>query len=142
MLETPTTGGGPQTAGVKGNTGPDGNKTVNSDLHKSQNEPKSFLMECLLHFRGNRIHKGLDIVCDDRAIVYAPFNVTLNGGVIVYTDPRKKAINNGINLSGESLFTFTSFSLYLLACHLLAVVSYWLACNSHRRIFCDFLKKW
>lgn len=90
-----------------------------------------FLMEYLLHFSGDRTHKGLDIVCNDGAVVYAPFDVTLNGGVIVYTDPKKKAINDGINLSGESPFTFTSFSLLLLACHLLAVVSCWLACNSH-----------
>lgn len=90
-----------------------------------------FLMEYLLHFSGTRTHKGLDIACSDGNVVYAPFDVTLNGPVIVYTDPAKKAINNGINLSGESLFTFTSFSLRLLACHLLAVVSCGLACNSH-----------
>lgn len=66
-------------------------------------------MECLLDFRGDRIHKGLDIVCNDGAVVYAPFDVTLNGGVIVYTDPKKKAINNGINLRGESPFTRLTF---------------------------------
>ncbi|XP_078145321.1 leukocyte cell-derived chemotaxin-2-like [Centroberyx gerrardi] len=53
--------------------------------------------------RGSRLHKGLDIVCSDGATVYAPFDVTLNGKVIVYTDPKKAAINNGINLSGEGL---------------------------------------
>ncbi|XP_042363960.1 leukocyte cell derived chemotaxin 2, tandem duplicate 1 [Plectropomus leopardus] len=53
--------------------------------------------------RGDRVHKGLDIVCQDGSVVYAPFDVTLNGKVIVYTDPKKKAINNGINLSGENL---------------------------------------
>lgn len=79
-----------------------------------------FLMET---FSGDRTHKGLDIACSDGAVVYAPFDVTLNGGVIVYTDPTKKAINNGINLRGESQFTFTSFSLRMLAFHLLAVVS-------------------
>ncbi|XP_031697659.1 leukocyte cell-derived chemotaxin-2-like [Anarrhichthys ocellatus] len=53
--------------------------------------------------RGTREHKGLDIVCSDGSTVYAPFNVTLNGGVIVYTDVKKAAINNGINLRGEGL---------------------------------------
>lgn len=75
-------------------------------------------MEHLLYFSGDRTHKGLDIACNDGAVVYAPFDVTLNGRVIVYTDPKKKAINNGINLSGESPFMFSSFSLRLLACHL------------------------
>nr|XP_046233646.1 leukocyte cell-derived chemotaxin-2-like [Scatophagus argus] len=53
--------------------------------------------------RGNRDHNGLDIVCRDGSVVYAPFDVTLHGNVIVYTDPRKAAINNGINLRGEGL---------------------------------------
>ncbi|KAL3062053.1 hypothetical protein OYC64_010051 [Pagothenia borchgrevinki] len=53
--------------------------------------------------RGARLHKGLDIVCSDGSIVYAPFDVTLNGKVTVYTDPNKAAINSGINLSGEGL---------------------------------------
>ncbi|XP_034050154.1 leukocyte cell-derived chemotaxin-2-like isoform X3 [Thalassophryne amazonica] len=53
--------------------------------------------------RGNRWHKGVDIVCDDGSTVYAPFDVTLNGKVTVYTDPNKAAINNGINLEGEGL---------------------------------------
>lgn len=66
-------------------------------------------MECLLHFRGDRIHKGLDIVCNDGAVVYAPIDVTLNGRVTVYTDPAKKAINNGINLSGKSPFTLLTY---------------------------------
>ncbi|KAJ8015473.1 hypothetical protein DPEC_G00026490 [Dallia pectoralis] len=53
--------------------------------------------------RGGRAHQGLDIVCGDGATVYAPFDVKLNGKVTVYTDPKKAAINNGINLSGEGL---------------------------------------
>ncbi|NP_001290782.1 leukocyte cell-derived chemotaxin 2 precursor [Esox lucius] len=53
--------------------------------------------------RQERTHQGLDIVCNDGATVYAPFNVKLNGKVIVYTDPKKAAINEGINLSGEGL---------------------------------------
>ncbi|XP_028991333.1 leukocyte cell-derived chemotaxin-2-like [Betta splendens] len=53
--------------------------------------------------RGTRVHSGLDIVCSDGSDVYAPFDVTLHGKVIVYTDPAKSAINNGINLRGEGL---------------------------------------
>ncbi|KAM3866913.1 leukocyte cell-derived chemotaxin-2-like [Diretmus argenteus] len=53
--------------------------------------------------RGNRLHKGLDIKCSDGATVLAPFDVTLNGKVIVYNDPKKAAINHGINLRGEGL---------------------------------------
>ncbi|CAF92686.1 unnamed protein product [Tetraodon nigroviridis] len=53
--------------------------------------------------RGGRTHKGLDIMCKDGSAVYAPFDVTLNGRLTVYTDPTKKAINEGINLSGENL---------------------------------------
>ncbi|XP_067103932.1 leukocyte cell derived chemotaxin 2, tandem duplicate 1 [Osmerus mordax] len=53
--------------------------------------------------RGSRVHNGLDVACADGAVVYAPFDVKLNGKVIVYTDPKKAAINNGINLSGEGL---------------------------------------
>nr|CAR94535.1 leukocyte cell-derived chemotaxin 2 [Plecoglossus altivelis] len=53
--------------------------------------------------RGDRDHLGLDVVCQDGAVVYAPFDVKLNGKVVVYTDPKKAAINNGINLSGEGL---------------------------------------
>uniref|UniRef100_A0A3Q4GDP9 Leukocyte cell-derived chemotaxin-2-like n=1 Tax=Neolamprologus brichardi TaxID=32507 RepID=A0A3Q4GDP9_NEOBR len=53
--------------------------------------------------RGTRLHQGLDIKCRDGAAVYAPFDVTLNGRLTVYTDPNKAAINEGINLSGEGL---------------------------------------
>ncbi|KAE8283768.1 Leukocyte cell-derived chemotaxin-2 [Larimichthys crocea] len=53
--------------------------------------------------RQTRVHKGLDIVCTDGSIVYAPFDVTLHGKVIVYEDPTKAAINSGINLRGEGL---------------------------------------
>ncbi|AWP18221.1 Chemotaxin-like protein isoform 2 [Scophthalmus maximus] len=53
--------------------------------------------------RGTRQHQGLDIVCSDGSIVYAPFDVTLEGRVTVYTDPLKAAINSGINLKGEGL---------------------------------------
>ncbi|XP_063338465.1 leukocyte cell-derived chemotaxin-2-like [Pelmatolapia mariae] len=53
--------------------------------------------------RGTRLHQGLDIKCSDGAAVYAPFDVTLNGKLTVYTDPKKAAINEGINLSGQGL---------------------------------------
>lgn len=52
-------------------------------------------------YRGTRPHQGLDIKCSDGDAVYAPFDVTLNGRLTVYTDPNKAAINEGINLSGE-----------------------------------------
>nr|XP_057904816.1 leukocyte cell-derived chemotaxin-2-like [Doryrhamphus excisus] len=53
--------------------------------------------------RGSRQHKGLDIECEDGSVVYAPFDVSLNGKVIVYTDPAKAAINDGINLQTDDL---------------------------------------
>ncbi|XP_039990354.1 leukocyte cell derived chemotaxin 2, tandem duplicate 1 [Xiphias gladius] len=53
--------------------------------------------------RENREHKGLDIVCSDGSIVYAPFDLTLQGKLTVYNDPNKAAINSGINLRGEGL---------------------------------------
>ncbi|XP_077358037.1 leukocyte cell-derived chemotaxin-2-like [Festucalex cinctus] len=53
--------------------------------------------------RGTRTHDGLDIACNDDSEVYAPFDVTLKRGVIVYTDPSKAAINNGIQMEGQGL---------------------------------------
>ncbi|XP_034535116.1 leukocyte cell-derived chemotaxin-2-like [Notolabrus celidotus] len=55
--------------------------------------------------RNGRTHQGLDIVCSDGSVVYAPFDVTLQGSLIVYNDPQqeKAAINKGINLRGEGL---------------------------------------
>uniref|UniRef100_A0A669CJS2 Leukocyte cell derived chemotaxin 2 n=1 Tax=Oreochromis niloticus TaxID=8128 RepID=A0A669CJS2_ORENI len=62
---------------------------------------------CLLNFRGGdgggRLHKGVDINCSDGSAVLAPFDVTIKGSLIVYNDPNKKAIDEGINLSGEGL---------------------------------------
>ena len=52
-------------------------------------------------FRNGRVHQGLDIVCRDGSAVYAPFDVTLHGKLIVYNDPEKAAIDEGINLRGE-----------------------------------------
>ncbi|XP_064810968.1 leukocyte cell-derived chemotaxin-2-like [Oncorhynchus masou masou] len=51
--------------------------------------------------RTDHVHEG--IVCNDGATVYAPFDVKLSGKVTVYTNPKKAAINDGINLSGEGL---------------------------------------
>ncbi|XP_075891272.1 leukocyte cell-derived chemotaxin-2-like [Nelusetta ayraudi] len=53
--------------------------------------------------RVTRTHRGLDIVCADGATVYAPFDVTINRKVIVYIDPTKAAINNGLKLTGGGL---------------------------------------
>lgn len=60
---------------------------------------------CLLDFRGERLHKGVDIECSDGSDVLAPFDVTIKGSLIVYNDPNKKAIDEGINLSGEGQST-------------------------------------
>uniref|UniRef100_A0A8C7N2K3 Uncharacterized protein n=1 Tax=Oncorhynchus kisutch TaxID=8019 RepID=A0A8C7N2K3_ONCKI len=50
------------------------------------------------------LHSYLNgIVCNDGATVYATFDVKLSGKVTVYTNPKKAAINDGINLSGEGL---------------------------------------
>uniref|UniRef100_A0A3Q3WSK2 Uncharacterized protein n=1 Tax=Mola mola TaxID=94237 RepID=A0A3Q3WSK2_MOLML len=53
--------------------------------------------------RQDRLHQGLDIVCNDGATVYAPFDVKLKGQVIVYPNGLKMAINKGIKLEGEGL---------------------------------------
>ncbi|XP_074519502.1 leukocyte cell-derived chemotaxin-2-like [Halichoeres trimaculatus] len=53
--------------------------------------------------RTNRRHEGLDIVCDDGAVVYAPVDVTLVRKVIVYNKPEKAAIDSGIMMRGEGL---------------------------------------
>ncbi|XP_063046607.1 leukocyte cell-derived chemotaxin-2-like [Engraulis encrasicolus] len=55
--------------------------------------------------RTHGTHKGLDIVCGDGAVVYAPFDVTLNGMAAPYRRPSaaQKLINNGVNLSGGGL---------------------------------------
>uniref|UniRef100_A0A665VKK5 Myeloid protein 1-like n=1 Tax=Echeneis naucrates TaxID=173247 RepID=A0A665VKK5_ECHNA len=53
--------------------------------------------------RGDRIHKGVDIRCEDGDDVLAPFDVTLEGALSVFTDPKMAAINSGINLRGKGL---------------------------------------
>ncbi|XP_071318059.1 leukocyte cell-derived chemotaxin-2-like isoform X1 [Trachinotus anak] len=58
---------------------------------------------CLPCFRGNRDHKGLDIMCEDGSEVLAPFDVTLHGEVNVFTEPQQAAINSGLILRGEGL---------------------------------------
>ncbi|XP_061702407.1 leukocyte cell-derived chemotaxin-2-like [Syngnathoides biaculeatus] len=58
------------------------------------------------HYEGSGhggAHHGLDIICDDGSVVYAPFDGTLNGRLTAYTDPAKAAINSGIMLEGEGL---------------------------------------
>uniref|UniRef100_A0A4W6FSB0 Uncharacterized protein n=1 Tax=Lates calcarifer TaxID=8187 RepID=A0A4W6FSB0_LATCA len=47
-------------------------------------------------YGARRDHKGLDIVCSDGSTVLAPFDVTLEGGLTVYSDPNKAAINRGL----------------------------------------------
>ncbi|XP_023262129.1 leukocyte cell-derived chemotaxin-2-like [Seriola lalandi dorsalis] len=53
--------------------------------------------------RDGRLHKGLDIRCEDGSDVLAPFDVTLHGGLLVYNNPSKAAIDSGINLRGQGL---------------------------------------
>ncbi|KAL0974302.1 hypothetical protein UPYG_G00218530 [Umbra pygmaea] len=52
---------------------------------------------------GGRKHSGVDVICSDGAAVYAPFDVKINSRSIPYSDPKKKAINDGLNLSGAGL---------------------------------------
>ncbi|KAJ8015472.1 hypothetical protein DPEC_G00026480 [Dallia pectoralis] len=49
---------------------------------------------------GGRKHSGVDVVCSDGSAVYAPFDVTLQGKTVPYSDPNKRAINDGLKLSG------------------------------------------
>ncbi|XP_023254207.1 leukocyte cell-derived chemotaxin-2-like [Seriola lalandi dorsalis] len=60
----------------------------------------SWMSLCL---REGRLHKGLDIRCEDGSDVLAPFDVTLHGGLLVYNNPSKAAIDSGINLRGQGL---------------------------------------
>ncbi|XP_022597995.1 myeloid protein 1-like [Seriola dumerili] len=53
--------------------------------------------------RGDRDHKGLDIVCEDGSDVLAPFDVTLHGEVNVFPEPHQAAINSGLSLRGQGL---------------------------------------
>uniref|UniRef100_A0A665VKM7 Myeloid protein 1-like n=1 Tax=Echeneis naucrates TaxID=173247 RepID=A0A665VKM7_ECHNA len=61
--------------------------------------------------RGDRIHKGVDIRCEDGDDVLAPFDVTLEGALSVFTDPKMAAINSGINLRGKGL-CFKLFTVF------------------------------
>ncbi|KAF3852999.1 hypothetical protein F7725_013687 [Dissostichus mawsoni] len=66
----------------------------NDELYKSREEEKKnrlYLdqtldskMRRVFILLGARLHKGLDIVCSDGSIVYAPFDVTLNGKVTLF----------------------------------------------------------
>uniref|UniRef100_A0A3Q2XJQ4 Leukocyte cell-derived chemotaxin-2-like n=1 Tax=Hippocampus comes TaxID=109280 RepID=A0A3Q2XJQ4_HIPCM len=53
--------------------------------------------------RSGRPHQGLDITCEDGSEVYAPFDLTINRGLTVYTDSTKAAINKGLEIQGEDL---------------------------------------
>lgn len=66
-------------------------------------------------------------MCSDGSEVYAPFDVTLHGKVIVYTDPAKSAINNGINLRGEGGSNMTTSPMPAMA---LLIMSLTRSCRS------------
>ncbi|KAM9783387.1 leukocyte cell derived chemotaxin 2, tandem duplicate 1 [Syngnathus typhle] len=53
--------------------------------------------------RGSRTHQGLDIICNDGSEIYAPFDLTITRGLVVYNDPTKAAIDRGLVISGEGL---------------------------------------
>ncbi|XP_033907540.3 leukocyte cell-derived chemotaxin-2-like isoform X1 [Acipenser ruthenus] len=50
--------------------------------------------------RGSRIHRGIDVVCDDYSIVYAPFTGTLRGQAQPYGDA--STIDDGVKLSNSA----------------------------------------
>ncbi|OPJ88171.1 leukocyte cell-derived chemotaxin-2 [Patagioenas fasciata] len=49
--------------------------------------------------RGGRKHKGVDVVCEDGAVVFAPFTGTIERQVRPYGNGN--AIDNGVQLSGS-----------------------------------------
>ncbi|XP_029383045.1 leukocyte cell-derived chemotaxin-2-like [Echeneis naucrates] len=53
--------------------------------------------------RGDRIHKGVDIRCEDGDDVFAPFDVTVDRKLKVYSHNRYAAIDEGMELWGEGL---------------------------------------
>ncbi|XP_074519571.1 leukocyte cell-derived chemotaxin-2-like [Halichoeres trimaculatus] len=53
--------------------------------------------------REDETNTGLDIVCDDGAEVYAPFDVTLVSPLVIYHDPKKAAIDSGVKMTGGGL---------------------------------------
>ncbi|KAJ1081554.1 hypothetical protein NDU88_001734, partial [Pleurodeles waltl] len=48
--------------------------------------------------RGSRLHKGVDVICNDGSVVYAPFTGTKQGQAKPYGDG--SVIDNGIKISG------------------------------------------
>uniref|UniRef100_A0A667YWL1 Leukocyte cell derived chemotaxin 2, tandem duplicate 1 n=1 Tax=Myripristis murdjan TaxID=586833 RepID=A0A667YWL1_9TELE len=61
--------------------------------------------------RTGHTHNGVDIVCQDGATVYAPFDLTIERRARPYTDPKKAAINNGILARGQGV----CFKLFYVA---------------------------
>ncbi|XP_074519718.1 leukocyte cell-derived chemotaxin-2-like [Halichoeres trimaculatus] len=54
--------------------------------------------------REDGTHTGVDIVCEDGSVVYAPFDVTLVRGLIIYLNkPERDPVNNGLMMRGEGL---------------------------------------
>ncbi|KAG6941162.1 leukocyte cell derived chemotaxin 2 [Chelydra serpentina] len=47
------------------------------------------------------IHKGVDVICRDGSIVYAPFSGVIGGRANPYKVGKNSAINNGILLRGS-----------------------------------------
>lgn len=52
-----------------------------------------------LYSRSPRHHPGVDVLCSDGSVVYAPFTGTIVGQEKPYRS--KNAINNGLRLSGR-----------------------------------------
>ncbi|XP_029981587.1 leukocyte cell-derived chemotaxin-2-like [Sphaeramia orbicularis] len=58
------------------------------------------------HFGARRTygsHEGIDITCNDGDTVYAPFDLTVVRGLIVYSGGRNAAINKGIVIQASGL---------------------------------------
>ncbi|XP_047465887.1 myeloid protein 1-like [Mugil cephalus] len=53
--------------------------------------------------QGGRTHDGVDIVCRDGSVVYAPFDGTIRRKLIVYGVPAKAAIDQGLEMEGGGL---------------------------------------
>lgn len=56
-----------------------------------------------LYSRTNRHHPGVDVLCSDGSVVYAPFTGMIVGQEKPYRN--KNAINNGLRLSGRGKST-------------------------------------
>lgn len=62
-----------------------------------------------LYSRTNRYHPGVDVLCSDGSVVYAPFTGMIVGQEKPYRN--KNAINNGLRLSGRGKSTDLGHSL-------------------------------